>query len=115
VHSWGRTDSPDNSVYLKDNGNLIRCEKFDSDVAMHAGGEGGWDSGVRELRRGQTLPLTLYSVGGIQVNIPPPVALDAARVIAFPIATYVPFTLPPGLSHEDRVASAFVRVLGGIP
>ena len=55
------------------------------------------------------------SVGGIQVNIPPPVALDAARVIAFPIATYVPFTLPPGLSHEDRVASAFVRVLGGIP
>ena len=82
---------------------------------MHAGGEGGWDSGVRELRRGQTLPLTLYSVGGIQVNIPPPVALDAARVIAFPIATYVPFTLPPGLSHEDRVASAFVRVLGGIP
>ena len=41
VHSWERKDSPGNSVYLLDNGNLLRCEKFDSEAAMTGGGEGG--------------------------------------------------------------------------
>ena len=52
VHSWERSDSPGNSVYLLDNGHLLRCEKFESDSALHGGGEGGriveldWDGNL---------------------------------------------------------------------
>jgi hypothetical protein len=43
------------------------------------------------------------------------VAADAARVIAIPAATHVPFTASGGLSHGDNVGAAFIHVLGGVP
>ena len=52
VHSWQREDGPGNSVYLTDEGHLLRAEKLKEGSRMTAGGEGGrlveltWDGEV---------------------------------------------------------------------
>ncbi len=52
VHSWQREEGPGNSVYLTDEGHLLRAEKLKEGSRMTAGGEGGrlveltWDGEV---------------------------------------------------------------------
>lgn len=52
VHAWQREDGPGNSVYLTDEGHLLRAEKLKEGSRMTAGGEGGrlveltWDGEV---------------------------------------------------------------------
>ena len=41
VHSWQGEEGPGNSVYLTDEGHLLRAEKLKEGSRMTAGGEGG--------------------------------------------------------------------------
>lgn len=41
VHEWQTEHAPGNSVYLKDNGNLVRCVRVEDNPVFHGGGIGG--------------------------------------------------------------------------
>ncbi len=52
VHRWEGELAPGNSVYLRDNGNLLRCYRLEDNPTFHGGGIGGrvvemtWDGEV---------------------------------------------------------------------